>query len=70
MIGVTAAASAFIYYSRGDVALPLASAVALGALPGSLIGARLSHKVEARALKILMAAVLLIMGAQMAVKAL
>jgi len=38
MIGVTAAASVFIYYGRGDIALPLTAAVALGALPGSLLG--------------------------------
>jgi len=70
MIGVTAAASVFIYYARGDVVLPVAAAVALGALPGSLAGARLSQRVEARALKILMAVVLLIVGGRMAWEAL
>jgi uncharacterized membrane protein YfcA len=70
MIGVTAAASVFIYYSRGDMILPLAAAVALGALPGSLLGARLAHEVEARSLKILMAIVLLAVGGRMAVEAL
>jgi uncharacterized membrane protein YfcA len=70
MIGVTAAASAFIYFGRGDVALPMTAAIAIGALPASLLGARLSHKVEARSLKIIMALVLLVVGAQMALKAL
>jgi len=70
MIGVTAAASAFIYFGRGDVALPMTAAIAVGALPGSLLGAHLSHRVEARSLKILMAFVLLMVGAQMAYKAL
>lgn len=70
MIGVTAAASAFIYFGRGDVVLPMTAAIALGALPASLLGARLSHKVETRSLKILMAFVLLVVGAQMALKAL
>jgi hypothetical protein len=70
MIGVTAAASSFIYFGRGDMALPMTAAIALGALPGSLLGARLSHKVETRSLKILMAFVLFIVGAQMAMKAL
>ena len=65
MIGVTAAASAFVYYGRGDMDLPLAAAVALGALPGSLLGARLSHRVETRWLKVLMAVVLLAVGGQM-----
>lgn len=68
MIGVTAAASAFIYYGRGDVHLPLAAAVCLGALPASLLGAKLSHQVEARSLKILMAVVLLAVGARMALQ--
>jgi uncharacterized membrane protein YfcA len=69
MIGATAAASSFIYYGRGDVVLPLTAAVALGTLPGSLLGARLSHRVQARSLKFLMAVVLLAVGAQMAWKA-
>ena len=70
MIGVTAAASAFIYYARGDVVLPVASAVALGALPGSLLGARLSGRLEARSLKIMMAVLLLLVGGRMALEAL
>jgi uncharacterized membrane protein YfcA len=70
MIGVTAAASAFIYYGRGDVVLPLASSVALGALPASLLGARLADRVEARSLKIIMAVVLVLVALRMAVGAL
>jgi uncharacterized membrane protein YfcA len=66
MIGVTAAASAFIYFSRGDVVLPLTAAVCVGALPASLLGAHLSDRVQARSLKILMAVVLLVVGARMA----
>ena len=70
MIGVTGAASAFLYFGRGDIALHLTSAVAVGALPGSLLGARLSQRVEARSLKILMAVVLLLVGLRMALQAL
>jgi uncharacterized membrane protein YfcA len=69
MIGVTAAASAFIYYGRGDVVLPVTAAVALGALPGSYVGARLTHHLPARSLKFLMAAILLGVGGLMAAKA-
>jgi uncharacterized protein len=69
MIGVTAAASSFVYYGRGDMALRLTGAIALGALPGSLLGARLSQKVEIRALKVLMAVVLFLVGIQMAWRA-
>jgi uncharacterized membrane protein YfcA len=70
MIGVTAAASAMIYFSRGDVLLPLTAAVCLGALPASLLGVRLADRVHARSLKVIMAVVLLLVGAQMAWKAL
>ncbi len=70
MIGVTAAASAFIYFSRGDVLLPLTAAVALGALPGSLLGAQLSDHVRARSLKILMAIVLMLVGTRMGLEGL
>ena len=68
MIGVTAAASAFLYFSRGDVALGLTAAVCLGALPGSLLGAHLSDRVHARSLKLLMAAVLIVVAARMALE--
>jgi uncharacterized membrane protein YfcA len=68
MIGVTGAASAFLYFGRGDVSLHLTAACALGALPGSLLGARLSHKVQARSLKLIMADVLLLVGFSMALE--
>jgi len=70
MIGVTAAASAFIYFNRGDVSLPLTAAVAIGAFPGSALGARLATRIHARYLKLFMAIILLLVGAQMAFKAL
>jgi uncharacterized protein len=70
MIGVTAAASAIVYFSRGDMALPLTASVVLGALPGSLLGARLSNRVHARLLKVLMAVVLLVVGARMGLEGL
>jgi uncharacterized membrane protein YfcA len=70
VIGVTASAAAIPYLARGDVALPLTSAVALGALPGSLAGAWLSELVQARSLKLLMAVVLLGVGARMGLEGL
>lgn len=69
MIGVTAAASAIQYLARGDVALSMTAAIALGALPASLAGARLSDRVQARSLKILMALLLLAVAGQMALRA-
>ena len=68
MIGITTAASAFLYYGRGEIALPLTAAVALGALPGSLVGARISERVATRSLKLLMAIVLLGVGLRMALE--
>ena len=41
MVGVTAAASAGIYFSRGDILPLIAAPVALGILIGALVGARL-----------------------------
>lgn len=70
MIGVTATASALIYYGHGDVDPRMAAAVCLGALPASLAGARLSSQVEARALKLLLALVLLGVGLRMGWEAL
>ncbi len=40
MIGVTAVASAYIYYSAGYVDPPVTSAVAIGVFLGSLVGAK------------------------------
>ncbi len=42
MIGVTAVASAYIYYARGYVNAPLTAAVVIGVFFGSLAGARLA----------------------------
>jgi uncharacterized membrane protein YfcA len=69
MIGVTAAASAFVYFGRGQVDLPLTAAVVLGTLPGSLAGARLSERMQARSLKMLMAGVLILVAARMLLEA-
>jgi uncharacterized membrane protein YfcA len=70
MIGVTAAASAYLYFGRGDILLPLTAAVAIGALPGSLLGARLSDRVHARSLKAMMAVVLILVATRMALEGL
>lgn len=69
MIGVTAASSAFVYFGRGDIDLHLTAAVALGTLPGSLTGARLSERMQARSLKLLMAGVLFLVAARMLLEA-
>jgi len=69
MIGVTAAASAFIYFGRGQIDLPMTAAIALGTLPGSLIGTQLADRVHARSLKVIMAVVLVLVAARMLAEA-
>ena len=51
MIGVTAAASAGIYFWRGDVVPVIAAPVALGVLLGASLGARLLSRVAARTVR-------------------
>jgi uncharacterized membrane protein YfcA len=46
MIGVTAATSAYVYWGRGDVNIVIAAPLVAGVFSGSLLGARLSHKVR------------------------
>lgn len=58
MIGVTAVATAPIYYARGDVDPALAAAAVVGVLAGSRAGMWATHRLRVRTLKVLMAAVL------------
>ena len=62
MIGVTAAASAGIYLSRGDVDPRIAGPVALGVLAGALIGARLLQHISNRAVRLVFLPVLIVVG--------
>ena len=65
MIGVTAAASAGIYLSRGYVAPGLAAPVMLGVLAGSLAGARMLVRIRVPVLRILFAVVIVVLGIEM-----
>ncbi len=65
MIGVTAAASAGIYLSRGYISPGIAMPVMLGVLAGSLIGARVLVKAKVKALRILFAGVIVVLGIEM-----
>jgi uncharacterized membrane protein YfcA len=65
MIGVTAAASAGIYLSRGYISPGLAMPVMLGVLLGSLTGSRLLVKAEVRTLRLVFAAVIVLLGLEM-----
>jgi uncharacterized membrane protein YfcA len=68
MIGVTAAASAGVYLSRGYVDPGLSMPVMLGVLVGSMLGSRILIKAETKSLRIIFSAVILVLGLQMLYK--
>ncbi|MGA2965122.1 MAG: sulfite exporter TauE/SafE family protein [Terriglobales bacterium] len=68
MIGVTAAASAGVYLSRGYVDPGLAMPVMLGVLAGSLLGSRILVKAETKSLRLVFSVVILVLGLQMLYK--
>jgi len=69
MIGVTAAASAFIYFGRGQVRPALTTAVILGVLVGSFIGAVISQRLPGRLVQAIFAVFLLPVAWQMFMQA-
>lgn len=65
MIGVTAAASAGVYLSRGYIDPGLAMPVMLGVLAGSLIGAKLLVRLHTKWLRLGFAVVIALLGIEM-----
>jgi uncharacterized protein len=65
MIGVTAAASAGVYLSRGYIDPGLAMPVMLGVLLGSFLGARILPKAETKVLRLIFGAVIVFLAVQM-----
>jgi uncharacterized protein len=65
MIGVTAAASAGIYLSRGYIEPTIAMPVMLGVLAGSLIGTQILIKARVTTLKTLFSLVVVALGCEM-----
>jgi uncharacterized membrane protein YfcA len=65
MIGVTAAASAGVYLSRGYIDPGLAMPVMLGVLGGSLIGTRILVKAETKWLRLVFSIVIVVLALQM-----
>lgn len=53
MIGVTAAASAAVYFARGQVSPAVAAPVALGVLAGAWAGTRVMNRLRSRTLRLL-----------------
>lgn len=58
MIGVTAAASAIVYYRRGDILVELAAPLAVGVFLGSLWGARLAPRIKTQYVVYLLVAIM------------
>jgi uncharacterized membrane protein YfcA len=70
MIGITAAASAGVYFSRGYVKPELAFPVMLGVILGALTGARILVKIHNRVLRIIFSIVICFLGLQLLYKGL
>lgn len=68
MIGVTAAASAGVYYMRGDIDPFIAGPVAVGVLLGAMLGATLLPKLQSSTVRVLFVLVILWISAEMLYK--
>ncbi|HEY7349790.1 MAG TPA: sulfite exporter TauE/SafE family protein [Ktedonobacterales bacterium] len=69
MIGVTAAASAGVYFSRGDINPLIAAPVALGVLLGALTGAQLLIRVRGLLIRRIFVVVLVLTALEMVLRA-
>jgi uncharacterized membrane protein YfcA len=65
MIGVTAAASAGVYFARGDIDPVIAAPVAIGVVFGAMIGSKVLPRADNRLLRLVFIFVLLAISAQM-----
>ncbi len=70
MIGVTAAASAGVYFARGDVNPFIAAPVAMGVLVGATLGTRLMMRARSTQIRKIFVVVLVVVAFQMLVKGL
>ncbi|MCW3779150.1 sulfite exporter TauE/SafE family protein [Levilactobacillus namurensis] len=70
MMGVTAAASATVYFFNGSILPGIAVPMALGILVGAVIGSRIMQVLPARWIRIVFIPVLLYIGLQMVFKGL
>ena len=70
MIGVTALASAYIYYSRGQMDLLVAGPASMGTFLGSLVGAHFATRLHSKVLTAIFAAVLALTALEMLLRGL
>ncbi|GHP14637.1 UPF0721 transmembrane protein [Lentilactobacillus fungorum] len=68
MMGVTAAASATVYFFNGSIKPQIAVPLALGILVGATIGSRVMQHLSARAIRMVFVPILLYIGIQMFMK--
>jgi len=68
MIGVTAAASAGVYFSRGQIDPFIAAPVAIGVLAGALAGSHTLGRIGSRPMRMTFVVVLVLIAAQMLLK--
>ncbi|WP_237389435.1 sulfite exporter TauE/SafE family protein [Companilactobacillus zhachilii] len=68
MMGVTAAASATVYFFNGSIRPDIAAPLAIGVLVGATIGARLMQVLKPKVIRMIFIPIILYMGIQMALK--
>jgi uncharacterized membrane protein YfcA len=67
MIGVTAAASAIVYYRRGDILVEIAAPLAVGVFVGSLLGARIAPRIQTKYVVYLLVGIMLYLAGHLIV---
>jgi uncharacterized membrane protein YfcA len=67
MIGVTAAASAIVYYRRGDILVEYAAPMAVGVFLGSLLGARFAPRIHTKVVVYLLVGVMLYLAGHLSI---
>jgi uncharacterized membrane protein YfcA len=70
MIGVTAVASAFVYYGRGDIRPVITACAVLGVFAGSRAGLTIAQRTHSSQLRVAFALLMLFVAVQMGWKAL
>lgn len=70
MVGITAAASVFVYYGRGDIHPLVVVPIALGVFVGAILGVYTLSRLRVTWLRLALIALLLLMGVQMLVQGL
>ncbi|MGY5263082.1 sulfite exporter TauE/SafE family protein [Lactiplantibacillus plantarum] len=68
MMGVTAAASAMVYFFNGSIEPGIAAPLAIGIIVGALIGSRIMTRLKPRLIRMIFVPVMLYLGIQMIAK--